>query len=123
MTKWRLSVCKGPDCRSNGSDPVYARARELIVGELKERCELFRGGCYGLCHLGPNVVIRADTGKPPDPLSSDDFLLLNIAGETYYWAMTAQKMERVIKEHVAQGRVVDELVGDPTREEDFRSRG
>jgi len=122
-TRWRLSVCKGPDCKANGSDPVYARAKELVSGPLKERCELFRGGCYGLCHLGPNVVIRPDTGKPADPLSSDDFQLLNVPGETYYWAMTAEKIERVVREHVAEGRVVSELVGDPTREDDLRQRG
>ncbi|MFT3837209.1 MAG: (2Fe-2S) ferredoxin domain-containing protein [Myxococcaceae bacterium] len=123
MTKWRLSVCKGPDCRANGSQPVWEKAKELINGKLEDRCDLFRGGCYGLCHLGPNVIIRPDPGKPLDPLSSEDFQLQFTPGETYYWQMTAEKMERVVKEHVVGGKEVQDLVGDHTKEEDLRFRG
>ena len=43
-------------------------AAETAVEELSlgKRCTLVRGGCYGLCHLGPNVVVREDRPRPSD---------------------------------------------------------
>jgi (2Fe-2S) ferredoxin len=118
--KYRVSVCKGPDCRRNGADKVYYAAREKLFDlKLSERCDLYRGGCYGLCHLGPNVVVRPDDRKR-DPLSREDFQLMGWPGEAYYWQMNAEKVGRVVAEHVGGGGVASDLLGDPTREEDFR---
>ena len=123
VKKYRLSVCKGADCKDNGSDAVFVQANAAVkAAGVGARCEVFRGGCYGLCHLGPNVVIRDDGGKPIDPFSSDDFQLNFEPGETYYWKMTAEKMTRVVAEHVGADRPVTELLGDPTLEDDFRKR-
>ena len=72
MKRYRLAVCKGPDCTRGGSDAVFAKARELAPSS----CEVYRGGCYGLCHLGPNVVLREDPGGKRDPFSREDFQLL-----------------------------------------------
>ncbi len=110
MKKYRVSVCKGPDCRRSGSDRVYA-ALTAKIGEagLAPRCELFRGGCYGLCHLGPNVVIRENTGKPRDPLSRDDFQLIHRDGEVHYDAMTPEKLGEVVGEHLGHDRPVEAL--------------
>jgi (2Fe-2S) ferredoxin len=117
MTKYRVSVCKGPDCRRGGADAVYRAAQaELAERGLTPRCELYRGGCYGLCHLGPNVVIREDVGRPRDFLSKEDFQLMGWPEETYYWAMKPEHMLRVIREHLAEGRRIPEFFGDPSRE-------
>ncbi|MFL5321989.1 MAG: (2Fe-2S) ferredoxin domain-containing protein, partial [Myxococcaceae bacterium] len=63
MKKYRISVCKGPDCRRNGSDAVFAEMKSQVDSKgLQRQCEVYRGGCYGLCHLGANVVIREETG-------------------------------------------------------------
>ena len=67
-----MAVCKGPDCTRGGSDAVFAKAREVAPSH----CEVYRGGCYGLCHLGPNVVLREDTGGKRDPFSREDFQLM-----------------------------------------------
>ena len=123
VKRYRLSVCKGVDCRANGSDAVFARAKEAVLGSgLGARCEVYRGGCYGLCHLGPNVVLREDFGRPIDPFSSEDFQLTFEFGETYYWKMTPEKMTQVVSRHLEGDQRVDELVGDPSLEEDFRKR-
>ncbi len=124
MKKYRLSVCKGADCKDNGSDAVFAQANAAVkAAGVGAQCEVSRGGCYGLCHLGPNVVIREDTGKPVDPFASDDFQLTFEPGETYYWKMTPEKMVRVVAEHVQQQRPAEDLKGDPAQEDDFRRRG
>ena len=113
-----MAVCKGPDCTKGGSDAVYARARELAP----TTCEVYRGGCYGLCHLGPNVVLREDRGGKRDPFSREDFQLMKTEGETYYWHMTPEKVARVLERHVASGERQADLVGDPSKEDDFRNK-
>jgi (2Fe-2S) ferredoxin len=111
-----MAVCKGPDCTKGGSDAVFAKARELA----RPGCEVYRGGCYGLCHLGPNVVLREDRGGKRDPFSREDFQLMNTPGETYYWHMSPEKVAHVLDRHVGHGEVQKDLVGDPSREDDFR---
>jgi len=124
VKKYRLSVCKGVDCKDNGSDAVFAQANAAVkAAGVGARCEVSRGGCYGLCHLGPNVVIREDTGKPVDPFASDDFQLTFEPGETYYWKMTPAKMVRLVTEHIQEDHPAGDLRGDPTQEDDFRRRG
>ncbi len=121
VKRYRLSVCKGPDCRRGGADKVFAAAREEVQRlNLGGRCEVYRGGCYGLCHLGPNVVVREDLGQPRDLLGGDEFKLLRNEGEAYYWAMSSEKVVRVVSEHVGQERAAADLIGDPEKEADFR---
>ncbi len=112
---WRVSVCRGPDCRSRGSDEVWAAARELAARmELSpERCWLYRGGCYGLCQLGPNVVIRPARAGDQDPLWRGHYRLLSEPDEHHYWRMDGRKLERVLAEHVRHGRPAADLLCPP----------
>jgi (2Fe-2S) ferredoxin len=117
MKKYRVSVCKGPDCRRGGSDAVFRRAQEDVARTgLGPQCELYRGGCYGLCHLGPNMVVRENVGRPRNPLSQEDFQLMGWPEETYYWAMTPERVTRVVEQHLRGDQTVTELVGDPSKE-------
>jgi (2Fe-2S) ferredoxin len=117
MKRYRVSVCKGMDCKADGANELFAQAKdELARRGLTASCELYRGGCYGLCHMGPNVVVREDTGRKRDPLSREDFQLMGWEGEAYYARMTAEKLQRVIAEHLAEHRPVPELYGQPDEE-------
>lgn len=116
VKRYRMAVCKGPDCTKGGSNAVFETARE----KAPAGCEVYRGGCFGLCHLGPNVVLREDTGGKRDPFSREDFELLRTASETYYWHMDPAKVARVMERHVGEGERQADLVGDPAREADFR---
>ncbi|HSP82067.1 MAG TPA: (2Fe-2S) ferredoxin domain-containing protein [Myxococcaceae bacterium] len=119
MKRYRLSVCKGSSCRAGGSDAVASAAREALAERgLQVRCELYRGGCYGFCHMGPNVVLREDTGRKADPFSPEDYQLMGWEGEAYYSHMTPEKMRRVVAEHVAEDRPVVELFGHPDEADD-----
>ena len=110
MKRYRLAVCKGTDCRRNGSDKVFASARaEVAARSLQPRCEVYRGGCYGLCEHGPNVVIREDVGRPRDPFSREDFQLMGWPGEVHYSGMTPETIARVVEEHVGRGAPVEAL--------------
>ena len=108
--QYLLAVCKGSDCRRGGSEALYQRAKEAVEGSaLAQRCKVSRGGCYGLCHLGPNVVVREDTGRPKDPFSPEAYQLMGWEGEVHYGAMTLPKLERVLREHLGADQPVDEL--------------
>ncbi len=112
MSRYRLSVCKGPDCRRNGSERVLVAARRGIPSlGLTEKCTLIRGGCYGLCHLGPNVVVRPEANRPRDLFCQEDFQLMGWEGEVHYAEMTAEKMERVLREHIGEDLPVQALQG------------
>ncbi len=112
MKKYRVSVCKGPDCRRNGADRVYAAVTAAVAqapANLASRCEVFRGGCYGLCHLGPNLIVREQTGRPRDPLSRDDFQLIHRDGECHYDAMTPEKVPAIVEQHLTHDQPVEAL--------------
>lgn len=117
MKRYRMAVCKGPDCRRGGSDAVFQAARaEVQERGLATRCEVYRGGCYGLCDRGPNVVVREDVGRKRDLLSREDYQLMGWPEEAYYGAMTPEKVRRVVAEHVVEGRPVEALFGSPEPE-------
>ncbi len=112
MPNYRVSICKGPDCRRNGSDRVMDAAdSEVRALGLQTRCTLVRGGCYGLCHLGPNVVVREDRSRPQDSFRQEDFQLMGWDDEVHYGEMTPEKMHRVLAEHVGEDRPVEPLRG------------
>lgn len=112
--KYRLSVCKGPDCKGNGSDAVFQSASDALAlrASLRQVCTLVRGGCYGLCHLGANVIVREDVPRPKDPFCREDFQLMGWAGETHYGEMTPDRLGRVLSEHVLEDRPVTELIAN-----------
>ncbi|HLL55586.1 MAG TPA: (2Fe-2S) ferredoxin domain-containing protein, partial [Myxococcaceae bacterium] len=80
---------------------------------LGARCELYRGGCYGLCHLGANVVVREDNGRKKDPFSPEDFQLMGWEDEYHYQEMTPEKVARVVAEHIAADKPVADFVAPP----------
>lgn len=113
MKRYRVAVCKGPDCRRNGSEAVFAAAKAALAeSDLTPKCELYRGGCYGLCHMGPNVVVREDVGRKRDPFSREDYQLMGWEEEAYYSHMSEAKIRRVIHEHVGEERLITDLLGD-----------
>jgi (2Fe-2S) ferredoxin len=111
VKRYRLAVCKGSDCRRGGSEAVFQAVRQAVAERrLQARCEVVRGGCYGLCHLGPNVVVREDTGRKKDPFSPEDYQLMGWEGEVHYGHMTPERVQRVVEEHVEGGQLVAEFI-------------
>jgi (2Fe-2S) ferredoxin len=107
---YRLAVCKGPNCTFNGANEVFKAAVEAVAAQgLQNRCLVARGGCYGMCAFGPNVIVRVhDPATPPDPLSPGDFMLLGVAGELHYSGLAPEQMSRLIAEHVGEDRPVED---------------
>src|SRR5713101_3743905 len=114
MKKYRLAICKGPECRAGGADQLFSLCRQRIMQAGKSaRCEVYRAGCYGLCHLGPNAVIREDRGLPKDPLAPENFQLMGWDGEYHYGELTELKILRILAEHIGKDRVAKDLLCVP----------
>ncbi len=109
--RYRVSVCKGKDCRRGRSDDLFreAQAEAARLGLGEGSLDLGRGGCYGLCHLGPNVVVREDGDGMDDPLWPGHYRLLRIPGEVHYWRMDGPRLRRVLEEHVRGDRPARDL--------------
>ncbi len=84
------------------------------MGIAGDRCRLARAGCYGLCHLAPNIVLReADLPGTDDPLDPGNYRLLLVAGEFHYARMNSERVRQVLVKHVAGGEPVEELLCPP----------
>lgn len=112
MKRYRVAVCRGPDCRRNGADDVFAALRRLLTERgVGGRCELYRGGCYGLCHVGANVVVRDSDGRPRNPLSKEDFQLLGIPGEVHYAGVKPEEAVCIVESHIEADAPVEDMLG------------
>ena len=89
--RYHISVCGGTGCTSSNS--------LAIVDELKywaktcgveDKVEISIAGCFGFCERGPIVKIFPD--------------------HTFYTKVKAEDAERIIKEHIIEHKVLDDLL-------------
>ena len=108
-----VSVCKGSECCDRGADGLF----DLLasgVGDagLGARVKVTRGGCWGLCNLGPNIVVRH--GAAADAVEGNRFggdpSFAGKVGEYHYGAMDAERAARVLAEHLSRGTPASDLL-------------
>ena len=106
-----VSVCKGSECCDRGADALYTLL-ERGVRERQVEARVTRGGCWGLCNLGPNVVIRHDSAAEAvdKAVFGGDATFGGRVGEYHYGALNAERVERVLEEHLVNGRPASELL-------------
>jgi (2Fe-2S) ferredoxin len=112
-TRLDIWVCQGRMCTANGSDAVATHARAFVEEQAQGgTCRVLRGGCYGHCEIGPNVVVRAHEGNDELPdVDVDRLSLTEEANETVYSGMAPADIALVVKAHLA-GRSVPALTRD-----------
>jgi NADH-quinone oxidoreductase subunit F len=87
----RVQVCAGTACVFAGSLKIFeAFEREIAAAGLADQVEVAIIGCHGLCSQGPLAVISGQ--------------------ETYYPKLKAKHVERIVKEHLVGGTIVDDLL-------------
>jgi len=98
-------------CSSLGADRVLDGARAALAQrDDGARCRLLRGGCYGLCELSPNVVVRRiSSGASLPDVDADRLSLTEGAGETVYSCMTPADVARALQAHLEEDLPVTEL--------------
>ncbi|MBQ4592213.1 MAG: NADH-quinone oxidoreductase subunit NuoF [Clostridia bacterium] len=104
MIRSHVLVCGGTGCTSSGSQAILAKlAEELKAKGLEDEIKLVQTGCFGLCALGPIMIVYPEG--------------------TFYSQVTPEDVPEIVEEHLLKGRLVDRLVysdtGDTKKEEDI----
>ena len=101
-------VCGGTGCTSSGSKQIQEELdKNLKKYGLEDEVQVVQTGCFGLCAIGPIVVVYPEG--------------------SYYGHVKPEDVEEIVSEHLLKGRIVtrllaDEHVGDevkPLDEVDF----
>ena len=99
MFRSHVMICGGTGCTSSGSDKIAdAFQAELEAAGLAEEVKVIRTGCFGLCALGPIVVVYPEG--------------------SFYSQITPEHVKEIVDEHLLKGRVVTHLLYDETVDKD-----
>ncbi len=99
MFRSHVMVCAGTGCTSSGSGPVAeAFEREVARNGLDQEVRVIRTGCFGLCALGPIVVVYPEA--------------------SFYSMVRVDDVPEIVSEHLLKGRPVTRLLYDETVSED-----
>ena len=101
MIRSHVLVCGGTGCTSSGSMKICDKlADEIKAKGLEDEIKIVKTGCFGLCALGPIMIIYPEG--------------------TFYSKVTVEDVPEIVEEHLLKGRIVDRLVyadSDDTKEE------
>ncbi len=99
MYRSHVLVCGGTGCTSSGSGRIVtAFERELEAAGLDKEIKVIKTGCFGLCALGPIVVVYPEGA--------------------FYSQVKAEDVPEIVEEHLLKGRIVRRLLYSETVEED-----
>ena len=95
MIRAHVLICGGTGCTSSGSNAIQeAFAKNLEKYDLGEEVKIVQTGCFGLCALGPVVIVHPDG--------------------TFYSRVEEKDVEEIVSEHLLKGRIVERLVYNDT---------
>ncbi len=98
MIRAHVLICGGTGCTSSGSQSIQkAFADSIEKYGLTEEIKLVQTGCFGLCALGPVVIVHPDG--------------------TFYSRVEVGDVDEIVSEHLLKGRPVQRLVYDDVAEE------
>ena len=98
MIRAHVLICGGTGCTSSGSVKIQeAFAENLAANGISEEVKIVQTGCFGLCALGPVVIVYPDG--------------------TFYSQVTPEDVKEIVEEHLLKGRVVERLVYADTGED------
>ncbi len=91
MIRTHVLICGGTGCTSSGSKKIADLLEEEIAKKgLAEEIKVVRTGCFGLCALGPVMIVYPEG--------------------TFYSRVKLEDVPEIVEEHLLKGRVVDRLV-------------
>ena len=92
-------ICGGTGCTSSDSEKLIAKMKEeLAKAGLDKEVNVVRTGCFGLCALGPIMIVYPEG--------------------SFYSRVNVEDIPRIVEEHLKGGKVVKELLYDETVEGD-----
>lgn len=90
MFRSHVLICGGTGCTSSGSTVLrQALEKELAANELQDEIKIVTTGCFGLCALGPVMIVYPDG--------------------TFYSMVKPEDIPEIVEEHLLKGRPVARL--------------
>jgi len=95
MIRAHVLICGGTGCTSSGSVSIQeAFTKSIEEAGLAEEVKLVQTGCFGLCALGPVVIVYPDG--------------------TFYSRVEVDDVKEIVNEHLLKGRPVERLIYSDT---------
>ena len=99
MVRSHILVCGGTGCHSSASDKLFENFEaELKTAGLADEVKVVMTGCFGLCALGPVVVVYPEGA--------------------FYSQVKVEDVKEIVSEHLLKGRIVKRLLYSETLAED-----
>ena len=93
--RMHVLVCGGTGCTSSGSQKIInALEAELEKNNLQEEICVVKTGCYGLCALGPIMIVYPDAA--------------------FYSMVKVEDIPEIVNEHLINGKIVTRLLYQET---------
>jgi NADP-reducing hydrogenase subunit HndC len=98
MIRSHVLICGGTGCTSSGSPKIREKLEQEIIDKgLGDEIKVVQTGCFGLCALGPIMIIYPEG--------------------TFYSRVTLEDVPEIVEEHLLKGRPVQRLVYNEGAEE------
>ena len=95
MYRSHVLICGGTGCTSSHSAEIIAEfEKEIAEKGLADEIKVIRTGCFGLCALGPIVVVYPEGA--------------------FYSQIKVEDVSEIVDEHLIKGRIVKHLLYDDT---------
>ena len=92
-------ICGGTGCTSSGSVKLHEEFDRLLAEKgLDKEVKVIQTGCFGLCALGPVVVVYPEG--------------------SFYSLVQVDDVKEIVEEHLLKGRIVDRLLYKENKEKD-----
>ena len=95
MFRSNVLVCGGTGCTSSNSELIIQKLKEEIAARgLEKEVNVIRTGCFGLCALGPIMVVYPEG--------------------SFYSMVKPEDVPEIVEEHLLKGRIVKRLLYQET---------
>ena len=99
MYRSNVLVCGGTGCTSSNSLQIVEKLKEELKNKgLEKEVNVITTGCFGLCALGPIMVVYPEG--------------------SFYSMVKVEDVPEIVEEHLNKGRIVTRLLYQETVEED-----
>jgi NADP-reducing hydrogenase subunit HndC len=95
IVRSHILVCGGTGCTSSHSEKIIEKLNEELAKKaLDKEVRVVKTGCFGLCELGPIVIVYPEGA--------------------FYSRVTAEDAREIVEEHILKGRIVTRLLYQET---------